>query len=171
LNKNERDRLWLIAGGIVFGFGILTVGAGFYSASLDTRLYLMLEICGAFLVLAGMTPFVRKFQESRDENRDDHQEEGIRERVRNRLDNLRPHPKSVEAEIIGITRNFRTAEGEREQFHVLCRYTDPVNKKAETFTSRALDRYPGSEIIGKKVRVIFHSANPEDYTVDLNTIE
>nr|WP_027870346.1 hypothetical protein [[Eubacterium] cellulosolvens] len=167
MNDHERDILRRIVGGIVFGFGILTVGAGFYSASLDTRLYLMLEICGAILILAGMTPFVLRLQELREADPDD----DLRDRVRERLDFFRPRKKSVEAEIIGITRNFRTAEGEREQFYVLCRYRDPVNQKTETFTSRALDRYPGSEIIGKKVLVIFHSANPEDYTVDLNTIE
>jgi hypothetical protein len=165
LNEKNKENIRLTVGGIVFGFGVLTVIGGFCLASLDAGLYLMMEICGAVLVLAGMTPFVRKFQRSGDGEETDG---GF---FRKYFGYFRPHRDYVEAEIIGITRNFRTAEGEREQFYVLCRYRDPSNQRTETFTSRALDRYPGSDIIGKKVRVIFHSENPEDYTVDLNSIQ
>lgn len=80
-----------------------------------------------------------------------------------------PPEGSIEAKIIGITRNLRSENG-REGFHVLCEYTDPKSGVRETFTSEVVPEYPGKQIIGKWVRVFFKGRDPENYTVDLRTI-
>lgn len=80
-----------------------------------------------------------------------------------------PPEGSVDAKIIGITRNLR-AENGREGFHVLCEYTDPKSGVRETFTSEVVPEYPGKQIIGKWVRVFFRNRDPENYFVDLRSI-
>ena len=76
----------------------------------------------------------------------------------------------LDARIIGITRNLRT-EGGREGFHVVCRYQDPSTGAETTFTSDLLPNYPGKEVIGRTVRVMFPGDDPDDYHVDLSSIE
>ena len=73
------------------------------------------------------------------------------------------------AEIIGISRSLRLSGGE-EGYHVVCRYTDPVSGKSATFSSEAVRKYPGKDIIGKPVRVYPVPEETEQFYVDLNTI-
>ena len=58
--------------------------------------------------------------------------------------------KTITAEVLGVTRNLRTA-GEKTAYYIVCRYKDPVTGKEETYSSRPLAEYPGKEVIGRKV--------------------
>ena len=74
----------------------------------------------------------------------------------------------VNAEIIGMTRSIRT-QLDKEGFHVLARGKDSEGNEV-TFTSEVIGTYPGKEIIGKRVHVIFYNDDPEQYLVDLKTV-
>ncbi len=94
--------------------------------------------------------------------------------MRGRLDGsslwpFRRMPSKVEAEVIGVTRNIRNA-GDKMAYYVLCKWTDPKTGKEFTFTSRALQEYPGKEVIGKTVDVHIDPKDPGNYTVDLDPI-
>ena len=42
--------------------------------------------------------------------------------------------RTIKAEVLGITRNLRTA-GEKTTYYVICKYKDPVTGREETFTA------------------------------------
>ncbi len=84
---------------------------------------------------------------------------------------FRPPQGWIMADVVGITRNLRGSQNEQVEYYVICRYFDGVTRTYQTFTSKAMRDYPGKEIIGKRVRITFHSQDPTDYTVDMNTIE
>ena len=77
--------------------------------------------------------------------------------------------QTVTAEVLGVTRNLRR-EGEKTTYFVICRYKDPVTGRAETFTSRALDEYPGKEVIGRKVTVHIDPSEKGKYTVEIDAL-
>ena len=77
--------------------------------------------------------------------------------------------RTVTAEVLGITRNLRTA-GEKTTYYVICRYKDPVTGKEETFTSRSFDEYPGKELIGREVTVHIDSREKGKYTVEIDAL-
>ena len=77
--------------------------------------------------------------------------------------------RTVKAEVLGITRNLRTA-GEKTTYFVICRYKDPVTGKEETYTSRSFDEYPGKELIGREVTVHIDSREKGKYTVEIDAL-
>lgn len=174
----------LVFGGVVLAFGVASAIAGICVSADNTRLYILLEVIAAALILLGITPFVREHESNKEKgNTASGRFRAYADRLRDRYsgDNsgsasdsrngFVPPAGWVLAEIVGITRNLRGSGSEKVEYYVICRYYDGVTHTNQTFTSRALKDYPGKEIIGKKVRVIFHSKNPEDYTVDLDSIQ
>lgn len=167
------------SGNIVRGIILLIVGAvlvafGFGFTVGNFRLYIGLEIAGAVCILAGMTPIVLYFQ-----NRTGQDQTGTGAGAGYNGENnygsggrksLHHANESVTADIVGVTRNLRGTAGDKVEYYVMCRYFNREGNTWETFTSRALPDYPGKDIIGRKVRVIFHSDDPGDYTVDLQSI-
>ena len=77
--------------------------------------------------------------------------------------------RTIKAEVLGITRNLRTA-GEKTTYYVICKYKDPVTGREETFTSRSFDEYPGKEIIGREVTVHIDSGEKGKYTVEIDAL-
>ena len=77
--------------------------------------------------------------------------------------------RTIEAQVLGVTRNLRTA-GEKTSYYVVCRYKDPLTGKETTYSSRALEEYPGKEVIGKKVTVRIDPGEKGKYTVDIDTL-
>lgn len=77
--------------------------------------------------------------------------------------------RTIKAEVLGITRNLRTA-GEKTTYYVICKYKDPVTGREETFTSRSFDEYPGKEIIGREVTVHIDSREKGKYTVEIDAL-
>ena len=77
--------------------------------------------------------------------------------------------KTITAEVLGVTRNLRTA-GEKTTYFVVCRYKDPLTGKEETFSSRALEEYPGKEVIGRKVTVHIDPSEKGKYTVEIDAL-
>ena len=73
------------------------------------------------------------------------------------------------AEVLGVTRNLRTA-GEKTAYYIVCRYRDPVTGKEETYSSRALDEYPGKEVIGRQVTVRLDAREKGKYTVEIDPL-
>ncbi len=76
---------------------------------------------------------------------------------------------SVIAIVSGVAKNLRNA-GERETYYVICNYKDPDSKLSTTFTSRELKEYPDKNIIGKPVKVKVDPQDPNNYTVDIDSI-
>lgn len=174
----------LVFGGVTLASGAACAVAGICVSADNTRLYILLEVIAAVLILLGITPLVREHENKKGQGNT------AAGRFRAYADQLKdryagadggsasgsrngfvPPSGWVLAEIVGITRNLRGSGNEKVEYYVICRYYDGVTRTNQTFTSRALKDYPGKEIIGKKVRVIFHSKNPEDYTVDLDSIQ
>ena len=62
--------------------------------------------------------------------------------------------RTVKAEVLGITRNLRTA-GEKTTYYVICRYKDPVT---------------GKELIGREVTVHIDSREKGKYTVEIDAL-
>lgn len=52
----------------------------------------------------------------------------------------------------------------------MCRYKDPLTGRVETFTSRALENYPGKEVIGRNVTVRIDPREKGKYTVDIDEL-
>jgi hypothetical protein len=77
--------------------------------------------------------------------------------------------QTITAEVLGVTRNLRTA-GEKTSYYIVCRYKDPMIGRVETFTSRALENYPGKEVIGRKVTVRIDPREKGKYTVDIDEL-
>ncbi|MBQ9050380.1 MAG: hypothetical protein ABS874_06050 [Lachnospiraceae bacterium] len=77
--------------------------------------------------------------------------------------------QTITAEVLGVTRNLRTA-GEKTSYYIVCRYKDPLTGRVETFTSRALESYPGKEVIGRKVTVRIDPREKGKYTVDIDEL-
>ena len=77
--------------------------------------------------------------------------------------------RTVTAEVLGVTRNLRTA-GEKTTYYIVCRYRDPVTGKEETYSSRALDEYPGKEVIGRQVTVRLDAREKGKYTVEIDPL-
>ncbi len=77
--------------------------------------------------------------------------------------------QTITAQVLGVTRNLRRA-GEKMTYFVICKYTDPVTGKEETFSSRPLDEYPGKEVIGRKITVHIDPSERGKYTVDIDTL-
>ena len=68
-----------------------------------------------------------------------------------------------------MTRNLRTA-GEKTAYYVVCRYKDPVTGKETTYSSKALDEYPGKEVIGRTVTVHIDPGEKGKYTVEIDAL-
>ncbi|MGI6051243.1 MAG: hypothetical protein ACOYA9_01990 [Bilifractor sp.] len=152
---------WLTIGILCLTAGAVCVFAGLSFFTSDRVIYIILEIIGAALILTGITPLVRVYNvDKRQENRTSGGRSGFI-----------PPKGWILADIIGITRNLRGSSNDEVEYYVICQYYDGVTRTNQTFTSRPLKEYPGKEIIGKKVKVIFHSSDPEDYTVDLDSIQ
>ena len=77
--------------------------------------------------------------------------------------------RTITAEVLGVTRNLRTA-GEKTTYYIVCRYKEPLTGRTETYTSRALDEYPGKEVIGRKVTVRIDPGEKGKYTVDIDAL-
>lgn len=77
--------------------------------------------------------------------------------------------QTITAEVLGVTRNLRTA-GEKTTYYIVCRYKDPLTGRMETYTSRALESYPGKEVIGRKVTVRIDPGEKGKYTVDIDAL-
>ena len=77
--------------------------------------------------------------------------------------------QTITAELLGVTRNLRTA-GEKTSYYVVCRYKDPRTGRTETYTSRALEEYPGKEVIGRSVTVRIDPGEKGKYTVDIDAL-
>ena len=67
--------------------------------------------------------------------------------------------RTVTAEVLGVTRNLRTA-GEKTAYYIVCRYRDPVT----------LDEYPGKEVIGRQVTVRLDAREKGKYTVEIDPL-
>lgn len=178
---------------LIFGWTVLAAGvacavAGICFSAENTQLYLVLEVIAAALILLGITPLVREHERRKTLTGGNdggnrfraymdriHAQYGGRDTTSDPAGDRRhgfvPPGESLLAEIIGVTRNLRGSGGEQVEYYVICRYYDDKTRTNQTFTSQPLRDYPGREIIGKKVKVIFHSKDPEDYTVDLGSIQ
>ena len=77
--------------------------------------------------------------------------------------------QTITAEVLGVTRNLRTA-GEKTSYYIVCRYMVPRTGRTETYTSRSLDEYPGKEVIGRKVTVRVDPGEKGKYTVDIDAL-
>ena len=77
--------------------------------------------------------------------------------------------RTIEAQVLGVTRNLRTA-GEKTVYYVVCRYKDPITGKETTYSSRALDEYPGREVIGRTVTVRIDPGEKGKYTVEIDAL-
>ena len=77
--------------------------------------------------------------------------------------------QTITAEVLGVTRNLRTA-GEKTTYYIVCRYKDPLTGRMETYTSRALESSPGKEVIGRKVTVRIDPGEKGKYTVDIDAL-
>lgn len=77
--------------------------------------------------------------------------------------------QTITAKVLGVTRNLRTA-GEKTAYYIVCKYQDPVTGREETFTSRALDQYPGREVIGREVTVHLDPREKGKYTVEIDAL-
>lgn len=168
-HKNGAGKI--IAGIIGLAVGIFLVVCGFGFTVGNFRLYIILEIIGAVCILAGMTPLIRFAQNrsARAAGRNGREWNASGQSTAAARSNHYAN-QSVMADIVGITRNLRGNAADKVEYYVMCRYYNRDSSTWETFTSAALDAYPGKEIIGKQVRVTFHSSDPEDYTVDLKGI-
>ena len=78
--------------------------------------------------------------------------------------------QTITAEVLGVTRNLRTA-GEKTAYYIVCRHKNPITGKEETYSSRPLAEYPGKEVIGKQVTVRLDPLEKGKYTVDVYTSE
>ena len=77
--------------------------------------------------------------------------------------------RTIEAQVLGVTRNLRTA-GEKTAYYVVCRHKDPLTGKETTYSSKALDEYPGKEVIGRTVTVRIDPAEKGKYTVEIDAL-
>lgn len=150
-----RDRLGrnsLIGGGLLL-LSLLIAAAGVI-ASLrtgDTRYFPVLSIPAAVLIVAGGAMVRRDLLTGE-----------------SRL-LLSGGEQTITAQVLGVTRNLRRA-GEKTAYFVICRYTDPATGRVETFTSRALDEYPGKEVIGRKITVHIDPSEKGKYTVEIDAL-
>lgn len=177
MRKNKYTRAGRIAGAVLLLIGIMSVVFGFGFAERNVPLYLADEIVGAIFILAGMTPWIRYFQD-RKANRDTAYDSGNAGRSYSdgsgqagNTQDFRPTSGWVMADVTGIAKNLRGSDRDQVEYYVMCRYYDGISHSYHTFTSRALKNYPGKDIIGKRVKVIFHSSDPNDYTVDLDSVQ
>ena len=77
--------------------------------------------------------------------------------------------RTITAEVLGVTRNLRTA-GEKTAFYIVCKFRDPLTGKEETYSSRPLAEYPGKEVIGRKVTVHLDPLEKGKYTVEIDEL-
>ena len=77
--------------------------------------------------------------------------------------------QTITAEVLGVTRNLRTA-GEKTAYYIVCRHKNPITGKEETYSSRPLAEYPGKEVIGKPVTVRVDPSEKGKYTVVLEPL-
>ncbi|MGN0363476.1 MAG: hypothetical protein ACI4ET_11625 [Bilifractor sp.] len=175
-NKQKRLAALRIPGGIAAAVGIGFILYGFNQAGANTVLYIGGQILGAVLLLLGITPLILYHQRY---GADSAAESAQRQGGSGQSYQSQPQEDTswipvggwIFADVIGITRNLRADASAGVEYYVICRYRDFKEHVEHTFTSRSMKEYPGKEIIGKRVKVFFHSKDPEDYTVDLNTIE
>ena len=77
--------------------------------------------------------------------------------------------RTITAEVLGVTRNLRTA-GEKTAYYIVCKFKDPLTGKEETYSSRPLAEYPGKEVIGRKVQVHLDPLEKGKYTVEIDAL-
>ena len=77
--------------------------------------------------------------------------------------------QTITAEVLGVTRNLRTA-GEKTAYYIVCRHKNPLTGREETYSSRPLPEYPGKEVIGKKVTVHLDPLEKGKYTVEIDAL-
>ena len=77
--------------------------------------------------------------------------------------------QTITAEVLGVTRNLRTA-GEKTSYYIVCRHKNPLTGKEETYSSRPLAEYPGKEVIGKQVTVRLDPLEKGKYTVEIDAL-
>jgi len=77
--------------------------------------------------------------------------------------------QTITAEVLGVTRNLRTA-GEKTAYYIVCRHKNPLTGKEETYSSRPLAEYPGKEVIGKQVIVRLDPLEKGKYTVEIDPL-
>lgn len=77
--------------------------------------------------------------------------------------------QTITAEVLGVTRNLRTA-GQKTVYYVVCRGKDPSTGKTETYSSRPLDEYPGKEVIGREITVRLDPMEKGKYTVEIDEL-
>ncbi|MGO5313261.1 hypothetical protein ACTQ1O_02480 [Bilifractor sp. LCP21S3_A7] len=170
-NKQKRLERLRVLGGIAGAVGIGLIVLGFREAGVSTVRYIGFQLIGAVLLLLGITPAIlyrQQYGESSaaEQNSYSSGAEQVQEDT-----SWIPVGGWIFADVIGITRNLRADASSGVEYYVICRYRDFKEHVEHTFTSRSMKEYPGKEIIGKRVKVFFHSKDPGDYTVDLNTIE
>ena len=167
MSSGEQDlkKRYLAIGISLLVAGAVCAAAGIWIFSDSRWQYLLLEIIGAALILAGLTPLIRLWQMRKPAGPS---EAGGRTDAAG--SSVHHAGDVITAEIIGVTRNLRGSSSENTEYYVICRAYDASMRQYETYTSRALKDYPGKQIIGKQVTVRFHSGQPGDYEVDLDTI-
>lgn len=77
--------------------------------------------------------------------------------------------QTITAEVLGVTRNLRTA-GEKTAYYIVCKHKNPITGKEETYSSRPLAEYPGKEVIGKQVTVRLDPLEKGKYTVEIEPL-
>ena len=77
--------------------------------------------------------------------------------------------QTITAEVLGVTRNLRTA-GEKTAYYIVCRHKNPLTGREESYSSRPLPEYPGKEVIGKKVTVHIDPLEKGKYTVEIDAL-
>ena len=170
--KQKRLEKLRVLGFVAAAAGIALIFLGFREAGYDNARYIGFQAVGAVLLLLGITPAIRYRQQygvSSGAEQNSYSAGG--KQVQEEDTSWIPVGGWIFADVIGITRNLRTDASSGVEYYVICRYRDFKEHVEHTFTSRSMKEYPGKEIIGKRVKVFFHSKDPEDYTVDLNTVE
>lgn len=72
--------------------------------------------------------------------------------------------------VLGVARNLRSSEREKQTYYIVAQYTDPATGESRTFSSRSLEKYPGKDVIGKPVRVYLDPDDPGSYRVDIDPL-
>ncbi len=166
---NLKNRQWnrqSIIGAVMIAASIVLIIVGVLVSSgfKMPRLFWLFSAPAAVLIVAGGVKLLHEFAP-----------EMAQQMYRNNPNSagpawsLRKLPAKVEAEVIGVTRNIRNA-GDKMAYYVLCKWKDPKTGQEYTYTSRALQEYPGKDVIGKKVTVHLDKKDPGNYTVDLEPI-
>ncbi len=77
---------------------------------------------------------------------------------------------TVDATVLGVSRNLRFGADTGMSYFLICRYTDPQTGETQDLTSEELAEYPGREVVGQTVHVRLNPRDPEGYEVDVDEL-